>query len=213
MQLTIDLHTSDLDELNEANEIIHRVINRRGDKLTGKVEEPMVIKENNSGRQGDESPDVTEGGLQLKPIEDDTAPTEDKHGRKWDDRIDSKPPKLTDKGEWRARRKPKDMASIEWGIECQTIIDDLKDTPSPSASVSDKPSMENVSGFESMLTNAAIDYNAFKDLVMDKVMNTEIPAFTPQFANEVAVRHGAENIQAVKNMPEIVPALLIELEL
>jgi len=226
MQLTIDLTTAKIDELNEANEIINRVINRRADKHQGKIVEVDISPTGGavdeyvvSEEVQDFIKDITTD-IELKPVEHSPSGVAivDKHGRAWDERIDSNPATLTEKGEWRARRKPKDMSGVDWKHFCNNIKNPVED----EGKVSDTPSVfdtpDSVDSFFQPAANdtpatEAVDYDQFKGMVMDKIMNIEYPEFTPQYANLAATKHGVENIQAVKDQPELIPVMMMDLEL
>jgi len=144
--------------------------------------------------------------VEVAPVEQPEAEAEapplvDKHGRAHDPRIDSERNRsLTSDGEWRSRRKPKDMNTSEWVAYRDAIINNSDTTPEPEldvvASLFDEPTPEP----EPEPTVRVFSGDECQNLLMDRIMSPDYVDVTVASVTEACNKLGyATLMEAVKN--------------
>ena len=197
MKLTIDL--DDMVDIREGLELLQGLTEPKdavADKPKSVFEEPDVI-------EAVEEHNVNEPVPQPSTL--------DKHGREWNGEIDSDPAKLTKEGEWRSRRKPKNLTTEEWKDFVQ-----LRLNPPPAAqaeAVEEESSNAGNTGFENMLEAVTPPVNKFMDFkarVVKAALDEKQPDFTITNVNARCVKLGVANISELEGRDALIDILELE---
>lgn len=146
-----------------------------------------------------DKPDGVMSDMETTNPTTDTGSTDvDKHGRAHDDRIDSSNLRLTDEGEWCRRRKPKEMNAQQWNDFYAGVVKELRDGGSlPGDAVTRSAGVSSVfdSPNEPDASIIKLSYNAFKERVMTRLMDDNLPNFSMTYVTEKCNELGFTNIQ------------------
>ncbi len=179
----------------------------------------VVPETNTAAIEGTKAHEVAE--KQLLEIPDEVKGKTDKHGRKWDARIDSSNLKQTEADEWNARRKPKDMDTIQWNQFRKQVIDSLAAGEAPETTPDVEidalagifpDSDEDVIEPETTTTEAMTGEEC-QSICMDRIMDGELPDFTVAFVTAQCQVMGHNTLMDACKDPSAVETLRITLKL
>lgn len=188
----------DLDNPEEIAELMIMVAERYPEMMVDDEEEPNL----NTVIEEVDVPTAEEFAHHQSMAQDvaqstttETAPKVDKSGRPWDGRIDSQPPALTAKNEWRARRKPKSMSDEEWSAFRDNVVNEITRAVAVPPTVIDSlfPAEEVE---EQPLT---VTYDTLKSKIVAAMMDDSNPYFTEKTLQQAYASCGISNIIDTKD--------------